>query len=60
MSAHAERILFEILRNKFAGVVQDMRATLVNTACSPAISEAKECAAALFTERGSLVATEGR
>src|SRR5262245_31947696 len=48
----------EILRQKFAAAVADMQATLINTAYSPAISEGKECANALFTETGELVATD--
>jgi len=52
------RISAEILRNKFAAVIGDMRATLVNTSYSSAISESKECANALYTEAGSLVAVD--
>lgn len=52
------RIAAEILRNKFVAVMDDMRATLVNTAYSAAISESKECANALFLENGALVATD--
>jgi N-methylhydantoinase B len=48
-------IVAEILRNKFAAVIDDMRATLVNTAYSPAISRGRECAAAIFTEGGDLI-----
>lgn len=48
-------IVAEILRNKFAAVIDDMRATLVNTAYSPAISRGRECAAAIFTESGDLI-----
>src|SRR5581483_2427645 len=52
------RISAEILRNKFAAVIGDMRATLVNTSYSSAISESKECANALYTEARSLVAVD--
>ncbi len=55
---HLNPIDAEILRAMFSAAVADMRATLVNTACSPAISEAKECASALLTEAGDLVATD--
>lgn len=56
--AEIDIVLAEILRNKFMAVVEDMRATLINTAYSAAISESKECAHGLFTENGSLVATD--
>ena len=48
----------EILREKFAAAVADMRATVINTAYSPAISAGKECANGVFTEAGELVATD--
>jgi N-methylhydantoinase B len=51
-------IVAEILRNKFAAVIDDMRATLVNTAYSPAISRGRECAAAIFTENGDMIASD--
>ncbi|MFT5349802.1 MAG: N-methylhydantoinase B [Gammaproteobacteria bacterium] len=50
-----DKITAEILRNKFDAVVAEMRATLVNTACSTTVSEANQCCSALFTEGGSLV-----
>ncbi|HTW88582.1 MAG TPA: hydantoinase B/oxoprolinase family protein [Candidatus Binataceae bacterium] len=48
-------IVAEILRNKFGAVIDDMRATLVNTAYSAAIARGRECAAAIFTESGELI-----
>jgi N-methylhydantoinase B len=56
--AEIDIITAEILRNKFMAAGEDMRATLVNTAYSAAISESKECANGLFTESGLLVATD--
>lgn len=53
-----KQIAAEILREKFTAAVADMRATLVNTAYSPAISAGHECASALLTEPGELVATD--
>jgi N-methylhydantoinase B len=50
-----DKITAEILRSKFDAVVAEMRATLVNTACSTTVSEANQCCSALFTESGSLV-----
>src|SRR5215467_277870 len=51
-------ITSEILRSKFAAVVEDMRATLINTAYSEAIGQAHECACALLDESGKLIATD--
>ena len=53
-----EQITAEILRSKFESAVAEMRATLINTACSSTISESKECCCALFTESGLLVAID--
>ena len=50
-----DKITAEILRCKFDAVVAEMRATLVNTACSTTVSEANQCCSALFTESGLLV-----
>ena len=51
----ADQITAEVLRSKFDAVVAEMRATLINTACSTTISEANQCCSGLFTEAGSLV-----
>lgn len=53
-----EQITAEILRAKFESVVEEMRATLTNTACSSTISDSKECCSGLFTEAGELVAID--
>jgi N-methylhydantoinase B len=45
-----------ILRSKLGAIVAEMEATLANTAYSHAISVSRQCAAALFTEQGELVA----
>ncbi|MCD6673997.1 MAG: hydantoinase B/oxoprolinase family protein [Burkholderiaceae bacterium] len=45
-----------ILRSKLEAIVAEMEATLANTAYSHAISVSRQCAAALFTEQGELVA----
>ena len=51
----ADRITAEVLRSKFDAVVAEMRATLINTACSTTVSEANQCCSGLFTEAGLLV-----
>ena len=53
-----DKITAEVLRSKFDAVVAEMRATLVNTACSTTVSEANQCCNGLFTEAGSLVAID--
>jgi N-methylhydantoinase B len=53
-----QQITAEILRSKFESTIAEMRATLINTACSSTISESKECCSALFTETGLLVAID--
>jgi N-methylhydantoinase B len=50
-----DKITAEILRCKFDAIVAEMRATLINTACSTTVSEANQCSSALFTESGLLV-----
>ena len=54
----ADRITAEVLRSKFDAVVAEMRATLINTACSTTVSEANQCCNGLFTEAGLLVAID--
>lgn len=54
----ADRITAEVLRSKFDAVVAEMRATLINTACSTTVSEANQCCNGLFTETGLLVAID--
>ena len=51
----ADKITAEVLRSKFDAVVAEMRATVINTACSITVSEANQCSNALFTEAGLLV-----
>ncbi len=51
-------ITSEILRNKFVAVVEDMRATLINTAYSEAVGQAHDCASAILSENGKLIATD--
>src|SRR5262249_8614377 len=58
LMADIDLITAEILRNKFLAALEDMRATLVNTAYSAVISESQECGSGLFTESGVLVATD--
>ena len=53
-----DKITAEVLRSKFDAVVAEMRATLINTACSTTVSEANQCCNGLFTEAGSLVAID--
>jgi N-methylhydantoinase B len=53
-----DQIATEILRSKFEAIVAEMQATLVSTAYSAPISSAMECASALFTEAGRLVAVD--
>jgi N-methylhydantoinase B len=53
-----DQIATEILRSKFDAIVAEMQATLVSTAYSAPISSARECASALFTETGKLVAVD--
>ena len=48
----------EILRNKFVAIVEDMRATLVHTAYSEAISQGHECANAILAESAKLIAAD--
>ena len=50
-----DQITVEVLRSKFDAVVAEMRATLINTACSATVSEANQCCNGLFTEAGLLV-----
>ncbi|MCY3749855.1 MAG: hydantoinase B/oxoprolinase family protein [Gammaproteobacteria bacterium] len=50
-----DKITAEVLRSKFDAVVAEMRATVINTACSTTVSEANQCCNGLFTEAGSLV-----
>src|SRR5712671_3440427 len=45
-----------ILRSKFEAIVAEMQATLINTAYSSTISVSNQCATALFTEQGQLIA----
>src|SRR5262249_54748259 len=45
-----------ILRSKLEALVAEMEATLVNTAYSSTISVSSQCATALLTERGQLIA----
>ncbi len=56
--ANYDPITTEILRNKLDAVVDEMKATLVNTAYSRAISLSGACAAGIFTEARELVAVD--
>lgn len=53
-----DQIATEILRSKFDAIVAEMQVTLVSTAYSAPISSARECASALFTETGKLIAVD--
>ncbi|MFX1510303.1 MAG: hydantoinase B/oxoprolinase family protein [Promethearchaeota archaeon] len=48
-------ISFEVLRNAFISVAEEMGATLVRTAYSPNIKERRDCSAAAFDGQGQMV-----
>jgi N-methylhydantoinase B len=48
-------ISFEVLRNAFISVAEEMGATLVRTAYSPNIKERRDCSAAVFDGEGKMV-----
>ena len=53
-----DQIETEILRSKFDAIVAEMQATIISTAYSAPISSARECASAIFTEAGKLIAVD--
>ncbi len=48
-------IFFEVLRNAFISVAEEMGASLIRTAYSPNIKERRDCSAAVFDIEGELV-----
>ncbi len=48
-------ISFEVLRNAFISVAEEMGATLVRTAYSPNIKERRDCSAAAFDAKGQMI-----
>lgn len=48
-------VTFEVLRNAFTSVAEEMGAALVRTAYSPNIKERRDCSAAVFDKDGQLV-----
>jgi N-methylhydantoinase B len=56
LRSRQDLVVATILRSKLEAVVAEMEASLINTAYSATISVSKQCAAALFTEGGQLVA----
>jgi N-methylhydantoinase B len=48
-------ISFEVLRNAFVSVAEEMGASLVRTAYSPNIKERRDCSAAVFSADGRLL-----
>ena len=48
-------ITFEVLRNAFISVAEEMGAALVRTAYSPNIKERRDCSAAVFDAEGQMV-----
>ncbi|MFX0168714.1 MAG: hydantoinase B/oxoprolinase family protein [Candidatus Hodarchaeota archaeon] len=48
-------ISFEVLRNAFISVAEEMGAALVRTAYSPNIKERRDCSAAVFDAKGQMV-----
>ncbi len=48
-------VSFEVLRNGFISVAEEMGATLVRTAYSPNIKERRDCSAAIFDGKGQMV-----
>ena len=55
-SSSQDHVAATILRSKLEAVVAEMQATLINTAYSSTISVSNQCATALFTEAGQLIA----
>ena len=51
-----DAVALEVLRNALIGVAEEMNANLVRTGYSPNIKERRDCSAALFDDRGRLVA----
>ena len=49
-------ITTEVIRNAFLSAAEQMNASLVRSAYSPIIYEAKDCSVALFDERGEALA----
>jgi N-methylhydantoinase B/oxoprolinase/acetone carboxylase alpha subunit len=54
-SVKTDPITFEVLRNAFISVAEEMGAALVRTAYSPNIKERRDCSAAIFDSRGQMV-----
>ena len=52
---NTDPISFEVLRNAFISVAEEMGATLVRTAYSPNIKERHDCSAAVFDGNGLMV-----
>ncbi|MFW9831335.1 MAG: hydantoinase B/oxoprolinase family protein [Candidatus Thorarchaeota archaeon] len=48
-------VTFEVLRNAFTSVAEEMGAALVRTAYSPNIKERRDCSAAVFDREGRLI-----
>lgn len=56
LTIQTDIISASILQSKFEAVVAEMEKTLINTAYSSQISVSRQCATALFTEQGKLIA----
>jgi N-methylhydantoinase B len=56
MSAAADPITVEIVRNAFISIADDMNAALFRSAYSPVIYEGRDCAVALLDEKGDVLA----
>ena len=52
---NTDLITFEVLRNAFISVAEEMGAALVRTAYSPNIKERRDCSAAVFDAQGQMV-----
>lgn len=52
---NTDPVTFEVLRNAFVSVAEEMGASLVLTAFSPNIKERRDCSAAVFDSKGRMV-----
>jgi N-methylhydantoinase B len=48
-------VTFEVLRNAFVSIAEEMGASLIHTAFSPNIKERRDCSAAVFNAQGLMV-----